>query len=67
MTAAIAVIVDIKDRIKEQQRTQQPTIDRSVGGAVTLVEAAAIVTAEARGRVWWRRRHRRQRRWRQRQ
>jgi len=33
--------------------TQQPTIDRSVGGAVTLVEAAAIVTAEARVRAWW--------------
>ena len=37
---------------KEQQTTQQPTINRSVGGAVTLAEAAAIVTAEARVRVW---------------
>ena len=36
---------------KEQQTTQQPTIDRSVGGAVTLVEAAAIVRAEARMRA----------------
>jgi hypothetical protein len=33
---------------KGQQMTQQPTIDRSVRGAVTLAQAAAIVTAEAR-------------------
>ncbi len=31
-----------------QQTTQQPTIDRSVRGAVTSAEAAAIVTAKAR-------------------
>ena len=28
--------------------TQQPTIDRSVRGTVTLIEASAIVTSEAR-------------------
>jgi hypothetical protein len=33
---------------KGQQTTQQPFIDRSVRGAVTLAQAAAIVTAEAR-------------------
>jgi hypothetical protein len=33
---------------KGRQRTQQPTIDRSVRGTVTLAEAAAIVMAEAR-------------------
>ena len=37
---------------KEQQTTQQPTIDRSNGGAVMLAEAAAIVRAETRVRVW---------------
>jgi len=50
-TATLAVIVDVDDRTmgggwqiwmadnaagEEQQTTQQPTIDRSVGGAVTL-------------------------------
>ena len=38
---------------KEQQTTQQPTIYRSIGGAVTLAEAATIVRVEARVRVWW--------------
>jgi hypothetical protein len=33
---------------KGRQMTQQPTIDRSVTGAVTSAQAAAIVTVEAR-------------------
>ncbi len=33
---------------KGRQTTQQPTIDRSVRGAVTLAQAAAIVMVEAR-------------------
>jgi hypothetical protein len=33
---------------KGRKTTQQPTIDRSVRGAVTLALAAAIVTAEAK-------------------
>ncbi len=33
---------------KGQQTTQIPTINRSIRGAVTLAEAAAIVMAEAR-------------------
>ena len=37
-----------------QQMTQQPTNNRSVGGAMTLAKAAAMVTAEARARAWWR-------------
>jgi hypothetical protein len=37
-----------------QQMTQQSTIDRSVGGAVTLLKAAAMVTVDARARAWWR-------------
>jgi hypothetical protein len=33
---------------KGRQMTQQPTINRSIKGAVTSAEAAAIVTVEAR-------------------
>jgi hypothetical protein len=34
---------------------QQPTMDGSVGGVVTLVEAAAMLTVEVRIRaLWWR-------------
>jgi hypothetical protein len=33
---------------ERQQTTQQPTINRSLRGAVTLAQAAAIVTVEAR-------------------
>ncbi len=45
------------------QITQQPTIDRSVGGVMTLAKASAMVMAEARARAWWRQyRRRRQRR-----
>jgi hypothetical protein len=38
-----------------QQRIQQPTINGRVGGMVTLVEAAAMVTVETRARAqrWW--------------
>jgi hypothetical protein len=32
--------------------TQQPTINRSVGGAMTLAKAATMVTSEARARLW---------------
>ena len=45
--------------------TQQPTINRSVGEVMTLAKAAAMVTAEARARAWWRQHQRRLRRWRQ--
>ena len=46
--------------------TQQPTIDRSIGGAMTLAKAAAMVTVEAMARVWWQQHRWRLRRWRQR-
>jgi hypothetical protein len=36
------------------QTTQHSTIDRSVGGVMTLANAAAMVAAEARARAWWR-------------
>jgi hypothetical protein len=36
---------------KGRQMTQQPTIDRSVEGAMTLAKATAMVTAEARASV----------------
>ncbi len=45
--------------------TQQSTINRSVGGAVALVKAAAMVTADARARAWWRQHRQRWWRWRQ--
>ena len=47
---------------KGRQTTQQPTIDRSIGGAMTLAKAAAMVTAEARARAWWRQHWRRRQR-----
>ncbi len=38
-----------------QQSIQQPTINGSIGDMVTLVEAAAMVTVDARARAWqWR-------------
>jgi hypothetical protein len=43
--------------------TQQPTIDRSVGGAMTLAMAAVMVMAEARARAWWRQHLRLWQRW----
>jgi hypothetical protein len=45
---------------KGRQTTQQPTIDRSVGGAMTLAKAAVMVMEEAR--VWWRQHWRRRQR-----
>ena len=50
-----------------RQMTQQPTIDRSVGGAMTLAKAAAMVMAEATATAWWQQHQRRLRRWRWRQ
>jgi hypothetical protein len=77
-TAAIAVVVNVDNHTarwrgltnlkadnaagKGQQTTQQPTIDRSIGGAMTLAKAAVMVTAEARARAWWRRHWRRRQR-----
>jgi hypothetical protein len=53
---------------KGRQTTQQPTINRSIGGAMTLAKAAAMVMvmAEARAGAWWQQHWRRLRqRWRQ--
>jgi hypothetical protein len=38
---------------KGRQTTQQPTINRSIGGAMTLAKAAVMMTMEARARAWW--------------
>jgi hypothetical protein len=48
-----------------RQIIQQPTINRSIRGVMTLAKAAAMVTAEARARAWWQQHRWRLRRWRQ--